>query len=180
MYNKEVNVNKLAHSLVVSLLIGLLIALAGCAPAAAPAAQATLAPASTASVAPTQQVTPTSLSGDASLPALQSGALFRVVKPDGSAVMFTVEDVKALPLAQYMTEGKVEEGPKLLDVLARAGVDEFSEVVISGPKSSQTLTRAQVDDRTVLDLTNRGTVKLATPAIAKADWVKDVDLILVH
>ncbi len=180
MYNKEVNVNKLAHSLTVSSLIGLLMALAGCAPAAAAVTQATQTPASTATGLPAHQATPTSLSGDADLPALQSGALFRVVKPDGSAVMFSAEDVKALPLAQYMTEGKVEEGPKLLDVLAQAGVGEFNEVIISGPKSSQTLTKAQVDDQTVLDLTNHGTVKLATPAIAKADWVKDVDLILVH
>lgn len=53
-------------------------------------------------------------------------------------------------------------------------------MILSGPRSSQTLTRAQVDDRTVLDLTNHGTVKLAGPTLAKADWVKDVDLIVVH
>lgn len=163
----------------------LLAALAGCSSAKASTVSvaSTVPAASTVATAATPlapQATPTSLSGDASLPALETGALFRVVKADGSAVAFTVDDIKALPLAQYMTEGKVEEGPKLLDVLAQAGVDEFSEVTVSGPKSSQTLSRAQVDDQTVLDLTNRGTVKLATPAIAKADWVKDVDLIVVH
>lgn len=127
-----------------------------------------------------QQITPTSLAGDASLPALEAGALFRVIKPDGSAVSFSVDDIKALPLAQYMAEGKVEEGPALLAVLEAAGVTEFTEVIVSGPKSSQTLTRQQVDEQTVLDLTNRGTVKLSGPALAKVDWVKDVDIIVVH
>jgi hypothetical protein len=37
-----------------------------------------------------------------------------------------------------------------------------------------------VDDQTVLDLTNRGTVKYSGPALDKADWVHDVDLIVVH
>ena len=71
-------------------------------------------------------------------------------------------------------------GSALKTGLAAAGVAEFNEVIVSGPKSSQTLTREQVDEQTVLDLTNRGTVKLAGPALAKVDWVKDVDLIVVH
>lgn len=170
---------KLARSLSVMVFIALLVALAGCAPAAASTADAGQ-PAATATLPVAQQITPTSLADDASLPALAEGALFRVIKPDGSAVMFTVDDIKALPLAQYMTEGKVEEGPKLLDVLARAGITDFTEVVISGPKSSQALVRAQVDDQTVLDLTNHGTVKFSGPALAKVDWVKDVDLIVVR
>ena len=172
-------VKKPALFLKVAFLLAAVIALAGCAAADAPAATAGQ-PAPTATLPVAQQITPTSLAGDANLPALEAGALFRVVKPDGSAVMFTVDDLKALPLAQYMTEGKVEEGPKLLDVLAKAGVTDFSEVVIRGTKSSQALSRAQVDDRTVLDLTNHGTVKLAGPALAKPDWVKDVDLIVVR
>jgi hypothetical protein len=155
--------------------LALIVALfTACSPSADAASVDTQAP------AVAQQITPTSLSGDASLPALEAGALFRVVKPDGSAVMFTVDDLKTLPLAQYMTEGKVEEGPGLLAVLEKAGVTEFGELIISGPKSSQTLTREQVDDQTVLDLTNHGTVKFAGPALAKVDWVKDVDLIVVH
>lgn len=150
-----------------------------CAPVMTPAANGAQS-AVTQGPVPAQQITPTSLAGDASLPALAEGALFRVVTADGSAVMFTIDDIKALPLAQYMTEGKVEEGPKLLDVLAKAGVTEFSGVIVSGPASSQALTRQQIDDQTVLDLTNHGTVKFSGPALARADWVKDVDLILVH
>jgi len=168
-----------ARFLVVILALLALVMAGGCAPAAV---SGTSAPQPAASATPpvAQQITPTSLAGDASLPALEQGALFRVVKADGSAVMFSIDDIKALPLGQYMSAGKVEEGPKLLDVLNKAGVSDFTEVIISGPQSSQTLTRAQVDDQSVLDLTNHGTVKYSGPALDKADWVHDVDLIVVH
>jgi len=104
-----------------------------------------------------------------------SGALFVVVKPDGSEVGFTWDDLKKLPLAQMTAEGKIEEGVKLMDVLSAAGVTEFSEVSLSGSRSPATLTFEQVkDEATILDFTNHGTVKLATPHIPKADWTKDV------
>jgi hypothetical protein len=73
----------------------------------------------------------------------------------------------------------VQEGPKLADVLALAGVTEFSEVTLSGSSAPSTLTFEQVDDNTILDFSNRGTMKLATTYIPKADWVKDITAIVV-
>ena len=102
-------------------------------------------------------------------------ALFVVVKPDGSEVGFTWDDLKKLPLAAMTAEGKVEEGVRLMDVLAAAGVTEFSEVNLSGSASPATLTFDQVkDETTILDFTNHGTVKLSTNYIPKANWTKDV------
>jgi len=102
-------------------------------------------------------------------------ALFVIVKPDGTEVGFTWDDLKKLPLAAMTAEGKVEEGVKLLDVLAAAGVTEFSQVNLSGSASPATLTFEQVqDEATILDFTNHGTVKLATPHVVKANWTKDV------
>ena len=63
------------------------------------------------------------------------GVLFQVIKPDGSSVGFTWDDLKKLPLANLTVEGKVEEGPKLIDVLKAAGVTDFSEVSLSGSAS---------------------------------------------
>lgn len=104
-----------------------------------------------------------------------SDALFVVVKPDGTEVGFTWDDLKKLPLAQMTAEGKVEEGVKLMDVLAAASVSEFSEVNLSGSSSPATLTFDQVkDETTILDFTNHGTVKLSTNYVPKADWTKDV------
>jgi hypothetical protein len=107
------------------------------------------------------------------------GVLFQVVKPDGSSVGFTWDDLKKLPLANITVEGKVEEGPKLIDVLTAAGVTDFSEVSLSGSASPVTLTKAQVDDNTILDFNNHGTVKFASTYIPKPQWTKDVSEIKI-
>ncbi len=107
-------------------------------------------------------------------PTAVSMALFQVVRPDGSKVGVTIDDLKALPLKQVTAEGKVEEGPGLLDVLTFAGVIEFTEVALTGSSSPVTLSREQVDDNTILDFTNHGTVKLATTYVPKDNWTKDV------
>jgi hypothetical protein len=112
-------------------------------------------------------------------PTAVSTALFQVVKPDGSKVGVTIKDLKSLPLKQITVEGKVEEGPGLLDVLKFAGITEFKEVALTGSSSPVTLSRAQVDDHTLLDFTNHGTVKLATTYVPKANWTKDVAEITV-
>lgn len=112
-------------------------------------------------------------------PTAVSTALFYVVKADGTRIGVTIDDLKTLPLMQVTAEGKVEEGPGLLDVLAFAGITEFVEVSLSGSSNPATLTRAQVDENTILDFTNHGTVKLATTYIPKANWTKDVAEIIV-
>jgi len=108
-----------------------------------------------------------------------SGALFQVIKADGSSVTMSWDDLKKLPLMTISVEGKVEEGPKLSDVLKAAGVTEFSEVSLSGSSNPVTLTRAQVDDNTILDFNNHGTVKLSSTYIPKPEWTKDVSEIKV-
>jgi hypothetical protein len=108
-----------------------------------------------------------------------SSALFQIVKPDGSTFDVTLDAVKALPLAQVSAEGKVEEGPYLSDVLALAGVTEFTEVTLEGSSNPATLTFEQVDENTILDFNNHGTMKLSTTYIPKAGWTKDVAKITV-
>jgi len=116
--------------------------------------------------------------GAAVTPAVE-GALFQVIRADGSAKAFTVEELKQLPLGQLTVEGKIEEGPRLADVLQAAGVSEYRQLVISGSSSPVTLTREQVGD-SLLDFTNHGTVKLATTAVPKPQWTKDVSVIQVQ
>ncbi|HND49772.1 MAG TPA: hypothetical protein PLL95_14495, partial [Anaerolineales bacterium] len=91
----------------------------------------------------------------------------------------TLNAVKALPLAQVQAEGKTEEGPYLKDVLALAGVTEFTEVSLSGSSNPVTLTFEQVDENTILDFNNHGTMKLSSTYIPKAEWTKDVAEIVV-
>ncbi len=105
--------------------------------------------------------------------------LFKITRADGSTYDVTLDAVKALPLAQVQAEGKVEEGPYLKDVLALAGVTEFYEVSLSGSSNPVTLTFEQVDENTILDFNNHGTMKLSSTYIPKADWTKDVAEIVV-
>ncbi len=108
-----------------------------------------------------------------------SPVLFQIVKPDGTKFDVTLDAVKALPLAQVQAEGKVEEGPYLKDVLALAGITEFTEVTLTGSSNPATLTFAQVDENTILDFNNHGTMKLSSTYIPKANWTKDVAEIVV-
>lgn len=108
-----------------------------------------------------------------------SNALFQIVKADGTTFDVTLDAVKALPLATLQAEGKVEEGPYLKDVLALAGVTEFTEVSLTGSSSPVALTFEQVDENTILDFNNHGTMKLSSTYIPKANWTKDVALITV-
>jgi hypothetical protein len=142
-----------------TILFVLMLSLSACAPAAAN---------------PTIQV----VTEVAAEPAV-SNALFQIVKADGAKFAVTLDAVKALPLAQLTVEGKVQEGPKLLDILSLAGVTDFSEITITGSSAPCTLTHAQVDDNTILDFSNRGTMKLATTYIPKAEWTKDITEITV-
>ena len=109
-----------------------------------------------------------------SQPTPVADALFQVIKLDGSQIGFTWEDLKKLPLVQITTEGKVEEGTKVLDVLQKAGVSDFKQITLTGINGSITIKHEQVTDEVILDFTNHGTVKLAAVDIPKAEWIKDI------
>ena len=129
----------------------------------------------------TQQATsPSVASFSDPLPTLPAGALFQVIKLDGSSVVFTLDDLKKFPLVTLIDAGKVEEGPGIKDVLEAAGVTEYTSIHLDGSSSPADLTREQVEAGSLLDFNNHGTVKLASPAIDKANWTKDVSLIEVH
>ena len=153
-----------------------ILLLAACASPATPAA--TEAPATEAPTAlPVATEAPAATATEAS--AANAAVLFKIIAADGTSFDVTLDAVKALPLQKITVENKVQEGPKLADVLALAGVTEFTEITISGSSAPCTLTFEQVDDNTILDFSNRGTMKLATTYISKADWTKDITEIVV-
>ena len=113
-------------------------------------------------------------------PTAVSTALFQIVKPDGTSFGVTLDALKTLPLAQVQADdGKFEEGPYLSDVLALAGVTDFKEVTLTGSSNPVTLTFEQVDENTILDFNNHGTMKLSSTYVPKAEWTKDVAEIVV-
>lgn len=108
-----------------------------------------------------------------------------VVIRDGEVLeRFTMDDMRDLDMATVEVLGKTEEGPTLLAVLKAAGVTEFSRVYIGGmgirDDGSIVLTRAQVTGEVLLDIANRGTVKVVGPDIAWEDRVRDVTEIVVE
>jgi len=92
-----------------------------------------------------------------------------------------LDDLLALEQVDFSTEGKDEEGPTLLSVLQSVGIEDFDEVTAAGlsrgriAEAEITLTRSQVNEQVVLDITNSGTSKLASPDIPSNDWIIDVD-----
>ncbi len=129
--------------------------------------------------APATDNAPVEAATEAQAQPAASNALFQIVKADGTTFDVTLDAVKALPLATLQAEGKVEEGPYLKDVLALAGVTEFTEVSLTGSSSPATLTFEEVDENTILDFNNHGTMKLSSTYIPKANWTKDVAQITV-
>ena len=129
--------------------------------------------------APATDNAPVEAAAEAQAQPAASNALFQIVKADGTTFDVTLDAVKALPLATLQAEGKVEEGPYLKDVLALAGVTEFTEVSLTGSSSPATLTFEEVDENTILDFNNHGTMKLSSTYIPKANWTKDVAQITV-
>jgi hypothetical protein len=113
-------------------------------------------------------------------PTAVSTALFQIVKADGTSFGVTLDALKKLPLAQVQAEdGKMEEGPYLSDILALAGITQFTEVTLTGSSNPVTLTFEQVDKNTILDFNNHGTMKLSSTYVPKAKWTKDVSEIVV-
>lgn len=101
-------------------------------------------------------------------------AAFRVIKPDGTTVPFTIAALRKLPLVSILSHGQPQEGPSVLSVLNAAGVTNFASITVTGGNGKKTLTQAQVTKDVILDYNNRGSVKLVSPAWAKPQRITDV------
>ncbi len=99
---------------------------------------------------------------------------------DNLLVSVSLDDLLALEQVTLTAENKDEEGPSLLSVLELAGIGEFSEVTVIGLSKGRVasaelvLSRSQINEQVILDITNRGTTKLASPDIPSSNWIIDV------
>jgi hypothetical protein len=91
---------------------------------------------------------------------------------------FTVADLQALPNVAVTIDGKEQDGPALPAVLAASGAGSYQTLNVKGigarDSGHLTLSAAQVNDRVVIDFSDRGTVKICSPDIEWSDWVRDV------
>jgi hypothetical protein len=105
--------------------------------------------------------------------------LFKVVKPNGKYKNYTLDSLKKLPLGRITVESKVEEGPRLPDIIKNAGIKKYKSVKITGKNGSITLKKKDVTNKVILDFTNHGTVKFSSPSVPKPKWIKDITTIKV-
>lgn len=107
-----------------------------------------------------------------------------VMREDVELARFDVDGLRELGVQRLTIQGKPEEGPTLLSVLDAAGVDGFDRVSIGGwgirDDGAIVLTSAEIDEQVLLDIANRGTVKVVGPDIAWEDRVRDITTIVVE
>lgn len=113
-----------------------------------------------------------------------SGGYHVLVTREGrSLASFDLAALKAIGSKTVTLQGRVEEGPALLDVLKRAGVRDFTAVTVLGAGTRDSgqleLPASDVGPDTVLAVAKRGTVKIAGPAIPRDKRVRDVTEIQV-
>ena len=142
----------------------LLVSAAGC-------AQQT-APTQTPTPTPTQTPTQTATGGD---------YLISVYLDDTLVYDASLDELESIQQVSITADGKKQEGPRLLDVLKLAGIENFEAVTVIGKNQARDaaaeleLSRDQVTDTVVLDITNQGTTKLAGTDIPSSSWVFDVE-----
>ncbi|MDZ4169656.1 MAG: hypothetical protein U1E26_08375 [Coriobacteriia bacterium] len=107
-----------------------------------------------------------------------------VEKSGREVASYSIEELRALGMRKVVMDGKLEEGPPLLAVLADAGVAEFTSVTVTGPgvrdSGTITLARRDIDEDVLLDFALRGTTKLCGPEIEYSARVRDVERVIVE
>ena len=107
-----------------------------------------------------------------------------VVRGDTVLRTFDLEALGKLESRSVVMQGQEQEGPSLLDLLAEAGVDDFTSVTVIGQGVRDdgilVLSRNEIDEDVLLDLAVRGTMKLCGPDISWDERVRDVERIEVR
>jgi hypothetical protein len=107
--------------------------------------------------------------------------VLRVISGDEVAADWTLADLEAaVPFVEVTIDGDAQNGPRLLDLLAASGVEDWQTAEVIGMGEGRTfavgldIAAADVDQSWVLDVTNRGSLKLAADGLARQQWVRDV------
>jgi hypothetical protein len=111
---------------------------------------------------------------------IASSWVVKMILADGTEKDFPLAELGKMPMSRMFLEERWQEGPSIAEVLKSAGVTEYRQVTLVGSSSSLMLTREQVGDDALLHFNNHGTVRLASPKVEKAAWVKDVGEIKVE
>jgi hypothetical protein len=107
--------------------------------------------------------------------------VLRVIVGDEVAADWTLAALEeSVSFAEMEIDGDTQSGPRLLDVLAASGVEDWQTAEVIGLGEGRTfevgldIAAADTDENWILDVTNKGTLKLAAEALARDQWVRDV------
>jgi hypothetical protein len=107
--------------------------------------------------------------------------VLRVIMDDALAADWTLDSLEeAVPFMEMDIDGDTQNGPRLLDVLEASGVEDWENAQVIGMGEGRTfevgldITAAETDASWILDVTNRGTLKLAAEGLSRQQWVRDV------
>jgi hypothetical protein len=107
--------------------------------------------------------------------------VLRVVVDGEVAADWTLVGLREqVAFADVAIDGDMQSGPRLLDVLAASGVDQWDAGQVIGLGEGRVfevglgITSAEVDDGWILDVTKQETLKLAAPELPREQWVRDV------
>ena len=115
-----------------------------------------------------------------------SGYTIDIFSHDTQIASLSLDQLLNLPQVNVSAAGRTEEGPTLLSALDLAGVTNFSQLTATGmtqgriAEAELTLTRDEIDDEVILDITNSGTAKLCGPNISFDSWIRDVNKLVVQ
>ncbi len=109
------------------------------------------------------------------------GSVLRIVVADEVAASWTLAELEqAVPFTEIDVDGDTQSGPLLLDVFAEAGISDWKTAEVLGKGEGRSfdvsvkLAVSDVDEEWVLDVSNRGTLKLAAANLPRQEWVRDV------
>ena len=107
--------------------------------------------------------------------------VLRVVADGEVLVDWTLTDLEAaVPSTELTVDGDKQSGPLLADVLEASGISEWSSGRVLGLGEGRVfemeldIDAADVDGGWILDVTNKGTLKLASTELPRERWVRDV------
>jgi hypothetical protein len=92
----------------------------------------------------------------------------------------TLDQLKKLEKVAVRAADRDNNGPTLASVLNLAGIKDYKTVKVVGMDRGRmataelTLTSQQVTDKTILDITNRGTCKFVSPDVVFENWIYDI------
>jgi hypothetical protein len=120
-------------------------------------------------------------SGDGSGGGDGGGPVLQIVVAGDVVASWTLDELEeTVSFAEIEIDGDSQSGPLLLDVLAAAGVNDWQTAEVLGKGEGRSfdvgleMSASDVDRAWVLDVSNRGTLKLAAEDLPREKWVRDV------